>query len=817
MSIIEKFSWLPVSAIASEVNASLEAVPRLVVTAPPGAGKSTLLPLSMLESLPEGKILMLEPRRIAARQVAARMAAMLGEQPGAAVGYRVRFESRVSPSTRIEVLTEGIMERMLVDDPTLDGVAAVIFDEFHERSLASDLALALTLEAQNVIRPDLRIMLMSATIDAGELCARLDAPHLHSPGRMFPVDIVHAPDGFDPRDCATVVARAVARAHGQSAEGNILAFLPGQAEIEKCARLLDGVLGSTEVLPLYGMLPPAMQQRVLVPPRPGDPRRVVLATSIAETSLTIEGVTAVIDSGLCRTMVFDPASGLSHLATVSVSLDMAAQRAGRAGRLGPGTCFRLWTKASEHLLKDSRQPEIATADLAHMLLSIAAWGESDPMRLPWLTPPAAGHVAHARRLLLDLGAIDGTGRITSAGSRMAALPCHPRIARMLDSAASAASAALACDIAALLDEKDPLSDSADSDITTRIALLRQYRSSRKLRGVWKRVADAAAQYRRLISCPAASADASFDPADAGALIALAFPERLALRAPDGRYRLASGSYTSLPDSDALSRYELLAAATVGSRIFMAAPISRDRAAALAKWHDAVYWDARTHCVRARAELRAGTLVLDTRPADTSDPATRDLILRTVCEAAPKYGLTMFDFNDRVRRMQLRIATVAAWHPEMQLPAVDTDCLLATCASWLPLYIGKATSAQELRKIDMAAVIWGLLPYAMQEAVERLAPDRFTLPCGRSVAIDYRVGAETPVVSARLQDCFGLMRTPCLDGGTRPVLMELLSPGFKPVQLTQDLEGFWANTYFEVRKELRRRYPRHRWPDNPANL
>lgn len=808
MKITDSYSQLPVAAIAGEVNASLEKVARLVVTAPPGAGKSTLLPLSILEALPGGSVIMLEPRRLAARQVAGRMASMLGEPVGHTVGYRVRFESRVSDATRILVVTEGILERMLVDDPTLEGVGAVIFDEYHERSLASDVALALTREAQDVVRPDLRIVVMSATIDATALCARLDAPHIHAPGRMHDVEIVYGED-FDPRDCAAEVARAVSRAHRRH-EGDILAFLPGQGEIARCAELLEGTLGATELLPLYGMLPPEGQRRVMSPP-PAGTRRVVLATPIAETSLTIEGITVVVDSGLCRTPVFDPGNGLSRLATVAVSLDMATQRAGRAGRTAPGICYRLWSRAAGHRMKESREPEIMTADLAPVVLETAAWGEPDPLRLPWISPPPAGHVASGRALLRALDAIDDAGRITAVGRDLSRLPCHPRIARMLTATADPRLASLACDIAALLEEKDPLGDDSDADITTRLTLLRQYRL-RRGPGRWKRILDIAAQYRRLTGCKAD--DGGLDPYSAGRLIAIAYPERIAMRAPDGRLRLAGGDYTTLHKDDALSGERFLAVATMGSRIFLAAPLAEADVASRGAWSDVAVWDSRAGRAVVRGELRVGVLVVDTRQPEED---MHEAVCRAICRAAPRYGLTMFDFNDDVERMQMRVATVAEWHPELELPPVDTATLLERAAEWLPLYIGRASGVAELRKIDMCAVISGLLDYDQQKALDRIAPTHIKLPCGRNARVDYRRGAEAPVVRARLQDCFGLTDTPRLDGGARPVLMELLSPGFKPVQLTQDMAGFWRDTYFEVRKELRRRYPKHPWPDNPLTF
>lgn len=803
MKICEKYGWLPVASIAGEVNESLEAVHRLVVTAPPGAGKSTLLPLSMLEEMPKGKILMLEPRRLAARQVAARMASMLGETCGQTVGYRVRFETRVSAETRIEVITEGILERMLVSDPTLDGVGAIIFDEFHERSLASDTAIALTLEAQDVIRPDLRVVVMSATIDASELCQRLGAPHIHSQGRMHEVEIVYG-DDFDPRDCAVVTARAVCRAHRER-QGDILAFLPGQSEIFRCAELLGDSLAATEILPLYGMLPADKQRRVLTPSPEGG-RRVVLATPVAETSLTIEGVDCVVDSGLCRALRFDSASGLSRLVTVPVSLDMAAQRAGRAGRLGPGVCYRLWSRAAEHRMRESREPEIMTADLAPTLLGIAAWGESNPQALPWITPPAPRHWEQAGSLLLGLGAIDPEGRITPAGKAMSSFPCHPRIARMLAEAEDLRSAALGCDIAAILEEKDPANDPDDADICTRIDELRQQRRG-NLSGRWRRIADIAAQYRRLVRCD--EDNAPCDSGKAGRLIALAYPERLAMRIGDGSYRMAEGEYVVVSVDDPLSAQGFLAVASASKRVFLAAPVRQEAVAAMGKWVENVGWDSRNGRVVARRELRVGVLVIESRQLDSG---RAEAATEAVCRAAPKNGLSMFDFNYDVQRLQIRIATVADWHPELGIPPVDTETLLSTAAYWLPMYIGKATTVQELRKIDMCDVIWGIVGYECRQVVERLAPSDLRLPCGRKAHIDYRRGADAPVVRARLQDCFGLKQTPRLDDGRRPVLMELLSPGYKPVQLTQDMEGFWRTTYFEVRKELRRRYPKHAWPE-----
>lgn len=807
MKIQERFRHLPVTDITDEVNTSLARHPRLVVTAPPGAGKSTLLPLSLLESFPKGKILMLEPRRIAARQVAGRMASMLGERIGKSIGYRVRFDSQISSYTRIEVITEGILERMLVDDPTLEGVSTVIFDEFHERSLSSDLTLTLTREIQNVIRPDLKILVMSATIDAESLCKSMDCGYIHCQGKRFDVKIIHGED-FDFKDCSSAVANAVKRAM-RLHDGNILAFLPGQAEILKCHDILTEKLENVEILTLYGMLPADKQQQVLAPVE-GGKHRVVLASPIAETSLTIDGVSVVIDSGLYRTPVFDPTTGLSRLMTTRISMDMATQRSGRAGRMMDGVCYRLWTKATESRMKESRQPEIETSDLSSMMLTVAAWGETDPTRLPWLTPPPPGHVANAEELLRILGAIDKAGRLTKKGERIAQLPCHPRIANMLTEAGD--KKALACDIAAILEEKDPLLDGTDADISTRIAMLKHFRKN-KIPIQWKKIDNISAQYMRLARAQKYCENPL--PEEIGRLVGFAYPERIAKREADGRYRLAQGGkLVSLHPSDDLARHEFLAVASIGTRIFLAAPVDKDFVMSQGYWMECAMWNSKEGKAIVREELRLGLLCLATRPLKGDTGA---LVAAVIASAAPKEGLTMFDFNDEVKGLQLRISVASSWHPELELPDVSTETILANVKEWLPLYIGKASTVQELRKIDLRSVILGMLSYEQNQMLDRVSPAHIKLPSGRNVRIQYRRGAEAPVVSARLQDCFGLMDTPRVDEGRRPVLMELLSPGFKPVQLTKDMAGFWRETYFEVRKELRRRYPKHRWPEDPLNI
>lgn len=799
---------LPIGEVAHDVNDALRRHPAAVVTAPPGAGKSTLLPLTIHASLDQaaGKVVLLEPRRVAARQIAERMAQMTGTIVGDYIGYRVRFESKVSVRTRIEVLTEGVLTRMMADDPTLDDISVVIFDEFHERSLITDAALALVRETQRTIRPDLKIVVMSATIDTSALCHALQAPLVESHGRMYDVQVSHGTD-ITPRQCAEAVAATVCQAWRETS-GSILAFLPGEAEISRCCELLQGAFTpDTTLYPLYGRLSASEQRAAVAPPKSGE-RKVVLATPIAETSITIEGVTVVVDSGFCRRMVYDPGNALERLETVRISMDMARQRTGRAGRVAPGRCYRLWSKATEARMDACREPEIMTADLAALTLDIAAWGGSEMERMPWMTPPPAHHLQRARLLLRSLGAIDGQGRITSHGTALSKLPCHPRIAQMLTMADSKPLKALATDIAALLEERDPLSDANDSDLNRRITELREARQ-KHAPGRWRRVALTAEQYRRMVR--AGEDNQVMSPYDAGRLTALAYPERIAKAEPDGTYKLANGEHATLDTCDSLHGYTFLAVAAVGRKIFLASPVAEEAIAPLATTHQRVAWDDAAGRVTATCERRIGSIVLSEKPTEA---VAYDQAIRIVTETIRREGRSLLRLTDGFFLLQRRIATCAQWHPELSLPDVSLDTLFENAAEWLPLYAGKSLTATELKKIDMTAVLWAQLSYEQQQAVERLAPSHITAPTGSRIRIDYREGADAPVLSVRLQECFGMTDTPCVDNGTRPVLMELLSPGFKPVQLTKDLRSFWNDAYFEVRKEMRRRYPKHHWPDNP---
>ena len=794
------------------MNRALRERGSVVVTAPPGAGKSTLLPLTILESVP-GKVLMLEPRRVAARQIAERMAWMLGESVGKTVGYRMRFEHKVSADTRVEVLTEGVLVRRLVDDPGLDGVSVVIFDEFHERSITTDVALALTREARQVLRPDLKILLMSATIDTEALCREMDAPLVESKGKMFPVEVLRGKEEAKPENVAELVARTVREAHGKQ-EGDILAFLPGEADIRRCAELLGTALAPTQVFPLYGMLSASEQRRAIAPSAAGE-RKVVLATPIAETSITIEGVRVVVDSGLCRKPVFDPQRGLSRLETVRISQDMAAQRTGRAGRVAPGVCYRLWSLATEQRMAAIRVPEILEADLAPTVLDIAAWGESRPERLSWLTQPPAYSLSQARQLLQSLDAVDETGRITPHGRRLSALPCHPRVAQMLLKADTPDRKALAADLAALLEEKDPL-DTPEAGAYLRLKALRDARRSRR-EGRWNRIARIAEQYRDMVRVPEDNGDP--DPFEAGALLAAAYPERIAKAWKDGvgRFCLATGDLVAVDPSDPLAAAEWLAVGSMNAvpggvgRIFLAAPLGASDLKPYIRRRDVIAWDSRQGSVVARRESRVGQLPVGTQPLPD---VPREEIDRVICEAARKEGMSMLDFSEEVQNLQRRVEAVAAWHPELELPDLSTETVLERASEWLPSFLGKASTVAELKRIDLCVVLWAILTYPQQQAVDRLAPSHITVPTGSHIRVEYRQGADAPVVRVRLQECFGLVDTPRVDDGRRPVLMELLSPGFKPVQLTSDLRSFWEGTYFEVRKELKRRYPKHAWPDDP---
>lgn len=595
----------------------------------------------------------------------------------------------------------------------------------------------------------------------------------------------------------------------------------------------DNKWTATTVYPLYGNLSPEKQRSAIAPSQEGR-RKIVLATPIAETSLTIEGVRIVVDSGLCRKLVYDNRTGLSHLKTVRISKDMATQRKGRAGRVAEGICYRLWTQTSEHLMEDQRRPEIEDADLSSMFLDIAAFGENKPECLPWFTLPPTANLLSAKNLLVSLKAIHEDGNITALGKKMASLPCHPRIARMM---LNRNSVALACDIAALLEEKDPMSESSDTDIALRISILRSLRRKSNL-GRWNRIAQIAQEYRRMLRIKEDNGEV--DAEEVGSLIAQAYPERIA-RALDniGNFRMANGNTVFIDKSDAMSAQEWIAIASLNSascnesasgksvstksasssdtggkgKVFLCAPVAvRDLPFTEV---ENISWDSKAGMIKMQMEHRIGKLVIDSKPIQNAD---KQRLIDIICTAARKDGLSMFDWNENIQRLQRRVAKVSEWHPELEIPDFSTEKLLSAAADWLPFYLEDAgrvmTSISEMKKINLEEALWALIPYDKQQEIERLAPTHLRVPSGSNIRIDYRQGAEAPILSVRLQECFGMTETPTVNDGKQPLLMELLSPGFKPVQLTQDLHSFWEGTYFEVRKELKRRYPKHYWPDNP---
>ncbi|HUO78833.1 MAG TPA: ATP-dependent helicase HrpB [Steroidobacteraceae bacterium] len=821
---------LPILEALPALAAALAARPAAVLEAPPGAGKSTVVPLALIDAawLAGRKIVMLEPRRLAARAVAARLAATLGEPVGRRVGYRMRLDTRVSRETRIEVVTEGILARLLEADPALEDTGLVIFDEFHERSLAGDLGLALCRDVQQNLRPELRLLVMSATLD-GAAVARLlgGAPRITSAGRQYPVELRHArraPEHLE-REVANTVRRALAEA-----EGDVLVFLPGAAEIRRVEQnLAAGELArGTLLLPLLGELAPEAQERALVPDPQGR-RKVVLATSIAETSLTIEGVRVVVDSGLARRARFDPGSGMSRLETLPVSLAAAEQRRGRAGRLAPGVCYRVYTEAEERRLPAAPTPEVLEADLAPLALDLAAWG-TEAGALGWLDPPPAPHLAQARSLLTALGALDAHGRILPAGRRMARLGLHPRLAHMLLAARGGAATALACRLAALLGERDlarTRPGERDADLGKRLELLAggAVAGLEADRGALGRVRRLAAQFERdlaLAGAERAGGHGAVEVADPGLLLAHAYPDRIARRRGDGgRYLLANGRGAAFAGPDALARQEFLVVAALDAgdreaRIQLAAPLALP--ALLAHFGAAITvserieWDRREQAVVARRERRLGALLLEERPLEGARPAAE---AQAMLAGVAELGLAALPWTAAATSLRTRVAFLRRVLPPAEAaewPDWSDAALGATLGEWLAPYLEGITRRDHLARLDLAAILRARLGHAAGQALERLAPAQLTVPSGSRVAIDY--GADPPRLAVRLQEIFGLATTPTVAGGRVRLAIELLSPARRPVQLTRDLESFWARGYAEVRKELKGRYPKHYWPDDP---
>lgn len=765
---------------------------------------------------------MLEPRRLATRAAAYRLAEQRGERPGQTVGYRMRGDSRISAATRIEVVTEGILTRRLQRDPTLDGVSLVIFDEFHERSLDADLGLALALRTQQLLRPELRIVVMSATLD-GEAVARLlgDAPIVTSAGRSHPVETVYRP----PRPHAPIesaVAGAVMDALHDT-EGDMLVFLPGAAEIRRVeSQLLARDLNGTVVAPLFGALTQEAQDRALRPD-PAGRRKIVLSTSIAETSLTIEGITVVIDSGLARVPRFSPRSGMTRLETTRVSRASADQRRGRAGRLGPGVCYRLWSEHETAGLLASTPPEILSADLAPLALDLAAAGVTAPDELSWLDAPPAAAFAQARELLAELEAIDAGGALTAIGREMVKLPVHPRIARMLINARARGCGRLACELAALLGERDLFRGGpvpVDADVALRVEAVRGTRTSvagaEVDRDTVRRVRAEADRLARQLE---AGQHETTGPEAAGALLALAYPDRVARRRPGerARYVLRNGRGAELTGSQGLAQAAYIVAAELDdarpeSRIFLAAALAESELleifSAQITERDVIEFDERSDAIRAHREERLGAIVLREAPLRDPDAAA---IRRALTDELRRRGMAALPWPDGARRLRERIAFVA--HHDPSWPSVSDDALLATLDEWLGPRLDGVRRWADLARIDLADALASSLTWQQRRALDTLAPTHIEVPTGSRIPVDYG-DPDAPSLAVRLQEVFGMTESPRVLGGRVPVTMQLLSPASRPVQVTRDLAGFWRTSYFDVRKDMRGRYPKHEWPEDP---
>ncbi len=810
---------LPIDQALPELLKALSSHANVVLQAPPGAGKTTRVPLALLNEawLAGQKIIMLEPRRLAARNAAHFMASKLCESIGQTVGYRVRMDSRIGKQTRIEVVTEGVLTRMLQHDPMLEGVGLVIFDEFHERSLQADLGLALCLESQAALRDDLKLLVMSATLDGAAIAALLgDAPMITSEGRSFPVEVHHA---APPRQASRqqllqhVTAVTIDALNKQN--GSALVFLAGAAEIRRVEHLLESSNLDENVLitPLYGELSIEAQELAIQPPPLGR-RKVVLATNIAETSLTIEGIRIVIDSGLARTPRFDPATGLTRLETVNISQASAEQRRGRAGRLESGHCYRLWP-AGQHLLAHSAA-EILEADLSPLALELAQWGCRDPHQLQWLNPPPKAAFNQARELLTQLGALTPDGHITTHGKTMASLPLHPRLAHMILKGGDIGAAQLACNIAALLSERDPLrkGDTRDSDLRTRLMLLME-NSQQLSRTMLKRIRHASKQWQHQLKIKDEQTDLSL----IGVLLGYAYPDRIAQRrlGKEGHYLLANGRGAVFIEHETLANepYLVIAELAAGKRnacIFLAAAIDasqvEDFFSDLIQTKVSTHWDHRDKAVLARQQQRLGALVLKDKPLSKPDP---EQIGNALIDGIRQTGLQCLPWRKSNRNWQQRVQLMHRLDFD-HWPDVSDQTLLQTMETWLLPFLTGMGRLSHLEKLDLQAALNTLLTWPQQQQLNELAPTHIQVPSGSRIAINY--DNELPILPVRLQEMFGATDTPSIANGKIKLLLHLLSPAQRPLQVTQDLKGFWQGSYAEVKKDMKGRYPKHYWPDDP---
>lgn len=820
---------LPVLASLDALRSALADRRDAVLQAPPGAGKSTLVPLALLDEpwRSDRRILMLEPRRIAARSVAHRMAELLGEPVGETIGYRIRLETRVSPRTKVEVVTEGVLTRMLQADPALADVALVIFDEFHERSLDADLALALTLAGRELFRDNdpLRLLVMSATLDVDGVAALLGgAPVIRCEGRQYPVEIRHGAATRPRQRLDERVVPAVLDALRTHPDSSLLVFLPGQGEIRRIAESLEGRTGDARLRPLYGALELAEQRRAIEPTRG---RKVVLATNIAETSLTIEGVDVVIDAGFARQPAFDPRSGMSRLELRRIARDAAEQRAGRAGRLRPGFCYRLWSAQQHEQLAPRTEPEILAADLAGLALQLLAWGVSDPAELRWLDPPPRGAWQQALDLLMALGAVRriADGRATTApvltedGETMAALGAHPRVARLLLEGARTGAPRIACRIAALLEERDPFGRE-EADLEHRLAILdRSLECPRGARGWMARVLEVARQYQDRLERQGWSGPTG-EAVPVGRLVACAYPDRVARRRRSGGYQLAGGRSANLDGVQTLGKEAWLAVAEVGGGARSQGDLIGLAAALDPAWFEGplahlvtdttvTEWERGGDRFVAERQRRIGALVL-TR--ERIEPLPDGLRERALLDAVVERGPGLLDWSASARALRDRITLLHETLPGQGWPDVSDAALLATLDDWLAPWLAGARRLGDLRRIDLSACLQALLDWPQREALERLAPQRIEVPSGSRITVNY--GPRPPVLAVKLQEMFGCRETPTIADGRVPLTLHLLSPAGRPLQVTRNLETFWRDVYPQVRKEMRGRYPKHPWPEDP---
>ena len=822
--------------LTRELRAALAVHRDAVLQAPPGAGKSTLVPLALLDEpwLRGRKILLLEPRRVAARAIARRMAWLRGEPVGATIGYRMRLDTRVSRDTRIEVITEGVLARMLHSDPELSGVGCVIFDEFHERSLQADLGLALCLDARSTLAADFRVLAMSATVDGTRVAALLGAaPVVEVPGRQFPVTIQYVgagapllPGGAESPE--RLVCQTVRRVLAV-ATGDLLVFLPGAGEIRRVqAQLADLASQQLQLLPLYGDLE-AQEQDAALNESPPEVRRVVLATNIAETSVTIPGVTVVIDSGIARRSRFDPVSGMSRLEVMRISRAGAEQRAGRAGRTAPGRCYRLWSEGSHASLAAFTPAEIIEADLAPLALDLALWGSADAARLAWLDAPPAPMLAQARELLQRLEALDARGVITPLGREMAGFPLHPRLAHMVLAARNRGAVPLASELAALLSERDLLRRSGsqrDPDIRTRLEMLHGESGAQTAdRAARQRVQRNVAQFQQLAAGPRAAVLPASPQASPGMLLALAFPDRVAKRRTEGsgRYLLANGRGAAFPAATGLGSQEFLVAVELDdrereARIDLAAPLERAELDSLfgAQFitKQEVKWDARSAAVLAHRTTRFGALLIDERPLPEVPP---ELAAAAMLTGVRQLGLAALPWDEATRNLQARLEFMRKLEPAPHAPwpASDDDTLLQSLDLWLPPWLEGMSRRDHLARLPLGEALLARLTGPQRRALDELAPREIAVPSGSRIRVDY-VDDNAPAIAVRLQEIFGLAVTPRIGGGAVPITFKLLSPAQRPVQITRDLAGFWKTSYIEVRKDMRGRYPKHNWPEDPLS-